>query len=266
MLREYTQLLIRILDEQTQRIDSSVFRLQSTHREQAGMAKRAVLDRIAECESLQDQLRVFKGVWWGHIASFPQYDCYDEAPAHWAETWEFIRKYVSQSDKLNWSTEPACRASMREVLAAAEDWDIGSTLWSAEAWAAIVVFMNMTDKKQAECMKKLKAYNAATFSEDFIPTPKMCDYTSYDKEKKGYQSEGMKRSREAVRQTRSSNRPKESALFSDKTQESALFSDQNPLGTPIWVATHVGNSDTSRGSARWTRAPSVARHATRLDM
>ena len=97
------------------------------------------------------------------------------------QTWEFIRKYVSESDKLNWSTEPACRASMREVLAAAEDCEIGMTLRSAEAWAAIVVFMNMTDKKQEECMKKLKAYNTATFSEAFIPTPKMCDDTSYDK-------------------------------------------------------------------------------------
>ena len=85
MLREYIQLLIRILDEQTQRIDSAVFRLQSSPREQAGMAKKAVLDRIAECESLQDQLRLFRGVWWGHMAWFPQYGCYNEVPAHWAE-------------------------------------------------------------------------------------------------------------------------------------------------------------------------------------
>ena len=57
MLREYIQLLNQILDKQTQRIDSSVFRLQSAPREQAAMAKRGALDRIAECESLQDQLR-----------------------------------------------------------------------------------------------------------------------------------------------------------------------------------------------------------------
>ena len=30
------------------------------------------------------------------------------------QTWEFIRRYMSESDKLNWSTEPACRASMRK--------------------------------------------------------------------------------------------------------------------------------------------------------
>ena len=37
------------------------------------------------------------------------------------QTWESIRKYVSESDNLIWSTEPAYRASMREVLAAAEN-------------------------------------------------------------------------------------------------------------------------------------------------
>ena len=71
-LREYIQLLIRILDEQSQKMDSDVFRLQSATREQAGKAKNAVLDRIVECESLQDQLRVFRDVNWGHMASFPQ--------------------------------------------------------------------------------------------------------------------------------------------------------------------------------------------------
>ena len=84
MLKEYIKLLIRILDEQTQRVDSSVFRLQSAPQEQAAMAKRGVQDRIAECQSLQDQLRMFKGMWRGHMASFPQYDCYDEGPALWA--------------------------------------------------------------------------------------------------------------------------------------------------------------------------------------
>ena len=65
-------------------------------------------------------------------------------------------------------------------------------------------------------MRKVKAYNTVTFSESIIPTPRMCDDTSYDEEKKGYTSEGMRRSREAVRRTRSSHRPKESALFSDQ--------------------------------------------------
>ena len=148
------------------------------------------------------------------------------------QTWEFIRRYVSESDKLSWGTKPAHRAMMREVLVAAEDCEIGTTLRSAEAWAALVVFMNMTDKMQEECIKKLKAYNSATFSEAYIPTTKICDDTSYDEEKEGYRSEGMRRSREAVRRSRSSNRPKELALYLDEVQESALFSDQGPQGTP----------------------------------
>ena len=123
---------------------------------------------------------------------------------------------MSESDKLNWGTEPARRATMREVLAAAEDFEIWTTMRSVEGWAALVVFMNMTDKMQEECIKKLKAYNSATFSEAFIPTTKMCDNISYDEEKKGYRSEGMRRSRQAVCRSRSSNRPKELALYSDK--------------------------------------------------
>ena len=33
------------------------------------------------------------------------------------QPWEFIRRFVSDSDRLNWGTEPACRASMRDVQA-----------------------------------------------------------------------------------------------------------------------------------------------------
>ena len=148
------------------------------------------------------------------------------------QTLEFIRRYVSESDKLNRGTETACRATMREVLAAVEDCEIGTTLRSAEAWAALVVFMNMTDKKQEECIKKLKTYNSATFSEAYIPTAKMCDDTSYDKEKKGYRSEGMRRSREAVRRSRSSNRLKESALYSDEYRNRHCFWTRDPRCTP----------------------------------
>jgi hypothetical protein len=63
---------------------------------------------------------------------FPAAQLLDEASKHRdtlmypkiVQTWEFIRRYVSESDKLNWGTEPACRATMREVLAAAEDCEI----------------------------------------------------------------------------------------------------------------------------------------------
>ena len=99
------------------------------------------------------------------------------------QTWEFIRRYLSDSNRLNWGTEPACRASIQDVQAAVEDCGIGTTMQSAEAWAALVALMNKPDKKQKECLKRLKTANAATFSDFIIPTPKMCDEVSYDEEK-----------------------------------------------------------------------------------
>ena len=49
MLREYIILLIRILDDQSQRIGSAVFRLRSASREQKEVAEKAVTNHIAEC-------------------------------------------------------------------------------------------------------------------------------------------------------------------------------------------------------------------------
>ena len=42
------------------------------------------------------------------------------------QAWEFTRKYITNSDRLNWDSEAECRAMMRDVLAAAEDCCIGS--------------------------------------------------------------------------------------------------------------------------------------------
>ena len=84
MLKGYVLLLIRILDNQTHRVNSSVFRLQSASQEHTATANKGVHERIDECQSLQEQLRVFKGVWLGHRASLLQYDCYNEGPARWA--------------------------------------------------------------------------------------------------------------------------------------------------------------------------------------
>ena len=61
---------------------------------------------------------------------------------------------------------------MREVLAAAEDCEIGTAMRSADSWAALVALMNMPDKKQDDCLKKLKALNTATFSELIIRPPR----------------------------------------------------------------------------------------------
>ena len=55
------------------------------------------------------------------------------------QAWDFLKKFMSESDRLNWGTEAACRASMRDVHAAAEDCGIGTAINSAEAWAALVV-------------------------------------------------------------------------------------------------------------------------------
>ena len=42
-------------------------------------------DRIAVCKSLQDQVRVFRGVWRDQMALLPQFGCQDEAAARWAD-------------------------------------------------------------------------------------------------------------------------------------------------------------------------------------
>ena len=52
----------------------------------------------------------------------------------------------------------------------------------------------MPNKKQEECLKRLKAAKTATFSDFIIPMPKICD-----KEKKTYWSDCMRRSKEAAK-------------------------------------------------------------------
>ena len=98
------------------------------------------------------------------------------------QTWKFIRRYVFDSDRLNWGTKAACRATMRDVLAAAEDCSIGTTMRSPEAWAPLVALMNMPNKKQDLCLQKMRTANAATFSDELIvPTTEMRDKVSYPK-------------------------------------------------------------------------------------
>ena len=48
------------------------------------------------------------------------------------QAWEFLRKYVSDSGKLNWDTEPACRATTREIWDAADDCGISTAMQSAD--------------------------------------------------------------------------------------------------------------------------------------
>ena len=80
------QLLIMALDNQSQRVDNSVFPLRSADQEYITAAKKGVRDCIEECETLQQQLRTFKGVWVENKAGFPLYNCYRNDPAQWVDT------------------------------------------------------------------------------------------------------------------------------------------------------------------------------------
>ena len=70
------------------------------------------------------------------------------------QAWEFLRKYVSDSGRLNWSSEPACRATTREICDAAEDCGISTAMQSADSWGALVALMNMPEKKMDTTLKK----------------------------------------------------------------------------------------------------------------
>ena len=87
------------------------------------------------------------------------------------QTWEFLRKYVTESGRLDWSTEPARRATMRDVKAAAEDCGISNAVITPQAWSALVCMMNMPEKLQEALNKKLETENsAAIYSDLVIPT------------------------------------------------------------------------------------------------
>ena len=64
------------------------------------------------------------------------------------EAWDFLRKYVSESDRLDWGTEAACRATMRDIQFAAKDCGIAETISTADGWETLVTLMNMPDKNQ----------------------------------------------------------------------------------------------------------------------
>ena len=49
------------------------------------------------------------------------------------QAWDFLRKCVSESERLNWNTEAACRATIRDVHDAAVDCGIGTGIKSAGA-------------------------------------------------------------------------------------------------------------------------------------
>ena len=99
---------------------------------------------------------------------------------------------------------------MRDVLTEDDDCGIGTAVQSPKSWAAFVTLMNKPEKKQDLVLQNRRADNASALSDDLvIPTPAMCNEVSYEEEKKKYQNEGMRRTKEASRRLRSSQRPKE---------------------------------------------------------
>ena len=97
------------------------------------------------------------------------------------QAWDFLRKFVSDSDRLDWSSEAARRATMRDVESAAEDCGVSTALNSPQTWSVLVCMMNMPEKLQEALVKKLQAKNSASIYSDLcIPTPAMCDAILHD--------------------------------------------------------------------------------------
>ena len=82
------------------------------------------------------------------------------------QAWDFLRKYVSESDRLDWGTEAACRATMKDIQSAAEDCGIAAAITTPEGWAVLVTMMNITENKQESLLKRLETENSASIYGD----------------------------------------------------------------------------------------------------
>ena len=69
--------------------------------------------------------------------------------------WRFFQKYIANSDTLDWSSEPACRATTREIKDAAFNCRIHTALKTPDDWASMVTIMNMDDKKNEVIAKQM---------------------------------------------------------------------------------------------------------------
>ena len=120
------------------------------------------------------------------------------------QAWEFLRKYVSDSGKLNWDTEPACRATTREICDAADDCRISTAMQSADSWGALVTLMNMPKKKMDSTLKKMESDNptAAGPTTLSLPSVRVCNTVSREEEARLYRNEGMRKTKEASRRLR----------------------------------------------------------------
>ena len=124
------------------------------------------------------------------------------------QAWDFLRKYVTDSERLNWDSEAACRASTRDIYEAAEDCGISSAMRTPNAWASLVALMNMPEKKMESVLKRMDRENpmATNTTALSLPTVQMCDAVSREEEAKQYRNKGMRRTKEASRRSRTPQR------------------------------------------------------------
>ena len=80
---------------------------------------------------------------------------------------------------------------------------------------SFVALMNMPEKKQEAVLKKMEASNSMAIHGDLcVLTMGMCDEVSHDEETKHYRNEGMRKTNEANRRSRTPlQKCKESALL-----------------------------------------------------
>ena len=102
------------------------------------------------------------------------------------QAWDFLRKYVADSERLNWDTEAACRASTREIYEAAEDCGISLAMRTPDAWASLVALMNTPEKKMKSVLNKMDREKpmATNTTALCLPTVQMCNAVSREEEAK----------------------------------------------------------------------------------
>ena len=139
------------------------------------------------------------------------------------QAWEFLRKYVSDSGNLNWGSESACRATTREICDAAEDCGISTAMQSADSWGALVALMNMPEKKMDTTLKRMETDDTSSSDTTSLrlPSVRVCDAVSKEEELRIYRNEGMRKTKEANRRSRTPQR---------KASETALLTRASNLG------------------------------------
>ena len=82
------------------------------------------------------------------------------------QAWNFLKKYMANSRRFDWGTKAACRASMRDVQSAAEDFGIWTGINLAAGLAALVTLMNIPHRKQDTVLKQMVFINSSAIHGD----------------------------------------------------------------------------------------------------